>query len=1052
MEETAEVNETVERSTEAPHMKNKVIDEPPQQSSSCNIVETTAPVVSQDAEWAEHFPFLQSPEVFLETLDARNIDQDVNPNSSSQPVCTNLGSSSNPGVMVEELTLKNYKGPDPSVGGGSGSEEKPIDRRGRWNNFTRMAGRMRDASPRDTFMVGQREDANIVVAHKPPPSMCLYPSVQQPGSDVHADGIPVKVTSGFPENVSKSTLKGKGVTYHGVQEMGTRGHSIERSNAIAEMTSNLHRSSAKEDRKHLFGGGSGYGVLDSHHGVISLRDYLKPRRQRISKVDNLHIFKQILELVDIFHSQGFALKQLQPSYFKLSPSNEVKYTGSFVHQESSVSTKTDVHLTDDHLNRKRYLDDSKYSNSILALKHQNVGKHGYIATHHHLHPFKGDLKEDGQGEQDDISLKYINSRCDFREQSKLGEPYDNQNISCGSSSSNSSGQHSLSECQKLEERWYSRTEELNESIPLFSSNIYNLGVLLFELFCYFETWEEHTAAMSDLCYRKFPAHFLAGNPKEAGFCLWLLHPECSSRPKARDILLSDLLIEGQDLSLLDQSPISIDKEDAEAELLLSFLLSVKEHREKKADRLGADLGHIQADILEVEKRQSSRSGLQLDHRDLPANFSSLLDFYHQKESAETMILPRLHSSSIYEEKLMRNIEQLENAYFSMRSKIEISETDAATRSDNDVLKIRDRCHQDENDDDAWMKSTDHLGTFFEGVCKYARYNRFEICGSLKNLDTLNSANVICSLNFDRDEEYFAAAGVSKKIKIFEFGALLDDSVDIHYPLIEMPSRSKLSCVCWNTYIKNYLASTDYEGVVQLWDASTGQGFIRFREHTKRAWSVNFSQVDPTKLASGSDDYSVKVWSINEEKCINTIRNMANVCCVQYSPHSSVLLAAGSSDYRIYCYDLRNTRIPWCTLAGHGKAVSYVKFLDSQTLISASTDNSLKIWDLNRTTSSGISSDACSLTLSGHTNEKNFVGLSVYDGYITCGSETNEVYAYYRTFPMPVTSHKFGSIDPITGQEISDDGSQFVTSVCWRGKSDMVVAANSSGSIKVLRLV
>jgi protein suppressor of PHYA-105 1 len=54
--------------------------------------------------------------------------------------------------------------------------------------------------------------------------------------------------------------------------------------------------------------------------------------------------------------------------------------------------------------------------------------------------------------------------------------------------------------------------------------------------------------------------------------------------------------------------------------------------------------------------------------------------------------------------------------------------------------------------------------------------------------------------------------------------------------------------------------------------------------------------------------------------------------------------------------------------------------------------------------------------------------------------------------MPITSHRFGSIDPITGQVTNEDNQQFVSSVCWRGKSNMVVAANSSGSIKVLELV
>jgi len=38
------------------------------------------------------------------------------------------------------------------------------------------------------------------------------------------------------------------------------------------------------------------------------------------------------------------------------------------------------------------------------------------------------------------------------------------------------------------------------------------------------------------------------------------------------------------------------------------------------------------------------------------------------------------------------------------------------------------------------------------------------------------------------------------------------------------------------------------------------------------------------------------------------------------------------------------RVPAC--AGHSKAVSYVRFLSGSQLVTASTDNSLKLWDLN----------------------------------------------------------------------------------------------------------
>lgn len=58
-------------------------------------------------------------------------------------------------------------------------------------------------------------------------------------------------------------------------------------------------------------------------------------------------------------------------------------------------------------------------------------------------------------------------------------------------------------------------------------------------------------------------------------------------------------------------------------------------------------------------------------------------------------------------------------------------------------------------------------------------------------------------------------GVSNQIKIYEFESLLHDSIDVKYPAVELLNKSKVSCVCWNKYLKNYLASADYDGAVQV---------------------------------------------------------------------------------------------------------------------------------------------------------------------------------------------------------------------------------------------
>ncbi|KAE9597807.1 hypothetical protein Lal_00013927 [Lupinus albus] len=836
--------------------------------------------------------------------------------------------------------------------------------------------------------------------------------------DAHR-GIRTKVISksGFAEYFIKNSLKGKGFVCIGPPS--SNGSCVESRDqnlikASTQNESNVSLSSVSKTANPPYNAPvSRSGGFDCDG--VTLREWLKAGHRKGGKAERLSIFRKIVDLVNDFHSQGVALHHLCPSYIKLLPSNQVIYLGLPIQKQTlGTVANSEVLQLESSFIRKRLSE--QVTPFDMQLKKKKVDKNVRIA---------GDSKVSAVGSQDYCS--------GYKEDIRFSK----HNIRGVSSIPHTSNAERLKLTflnERLEFNWYTSLEGGCTT----SSNIYCLGVLFFELLGHFDSERAHSAAMSDLRHRILPPLFLSQNPKEAGFCLWLLHPEPSSRPTTREILRSEV-INGMQEVYSEVLSSSIDEDEAESELLSHFLISLEEQKKMDAVQLVEEIRWLELDIEEVARRHKSRvslvsSSLQNDSSCQIENASL------NKEPLSLATLPH-----------MRNISQIENAYFSLRSKIELLETDAANRPDKDVLRNREDWYVAQKDNEQHQR-TDALGAFFDGLCKYASYSKFEVRGVLRNADLNNPANVICSLSFDRDEDYFAAAGISKKIKVFEFGALLNDSVDIHYPVVEMSNRSKLSCVCWNNYIKNYLASTDYDGVVKLWDASTGQEISQFSEHEKRAWSVDFSPVFPTKFASGSDDCSVKLWTISERNSSGTIRNAANVCCIQFSAHSSHLLALGSADNSTYCYDLRNLRSPWCVLAGHRKAVSFVKFLDSETIVSASTDNTLKIWDLNKTSPVGPSTSACSLTLSGHTNEKNFVGLTVADGYIACGSETNEVYAYYKSLPMPVASRKFGSVDPISGKDIDDDNGQFVSSVCWRRKSNMVIAANSSGCMKVFQMV
>ncbi|XP_052207130.1 E3 ubiquitin-protein ligase COP1-like [Diospyros lotus] len=351
--------------------------------------------------------------------------------------------------------------------------------------------------------------------------------------------------------------------------------------------------------------------------------------------------------------------------------------------------------------------------------------------------------------------------------------------------------------------------------------------------------------------------------------------------------------------------------------------------------------------------------------------------------------------------------------------------------------------QEEGDKDVIYREgyTAGLSEFQSVLTTFSQYSRLRVIAELRHEDLFHSANIVSSIEFDRDDELFATAGVSKRIKVFDFSTVVNEPADVHCPVVEMSTRSKLSCLSWNKFTKNHIASSDYEGIVTVWDVTTRQSVMEYEEHEKRAWSVDFSRTEPSMLVSGSDDCKVKVWCTKQEASVLNIDMKANICSVKYNPGSSIYVAVGSADHHIHYYDLRNTSNPLHVFSGHKKTVSYVKFLSNDELASASTDSTLRLWDVKENL------PVC--TFRGHTNEKNFVGLAVNNRHIACGSETNEVFVYHKAISRPVTWHRFGS--PIVDETDEDSGSYFISAVCWKNDSPTMLAANSQGTIKVLVL-
>ena len=378
-----------------------------------------------------------------------------------------------------------------------------------------------------------------------------------------------------------------------------------------------------------------------------------------------------------------------------------------------------------------------------------------------------------------------------------------------------------------------------------------------------------------------------------------------------------------------------------------------------------------------------------------------------------------------------------------------------------------------------------FASFGSELAQCVRKTRLKVIADVSRGDVHSFGEMICSVGWDRDGEYVAAAGISKRLRIFETAAMTDLGAAVQCPVAEMRVNAKLSSLAWNPYVKRVIASADYEGAIQLWDANVGARACDLREHEKRVWSLDFSTLDPTRLASGSDDGTVRVWSTTQRQSVFTIRCRANVCSVQFSPANANVVAFSSADHKTHVYDLRRAQRPLAVLSGHKRAVSYVKWLGAHHLVTASTDNTLKLWDVTRGFSSGDArggggfsrggydgnGDPCVRTFTGHANRRNFVGMDVSrEGRVVCGSEDNAVCLYSKSAPSPIARQSLAAtaamhggyaanltpgtgVSGIAGREAVglEKPGLFVSAVSWSPGGDRVLAANSCGAVKVLQL-
>ncbi|TXG53513.1 hypothetical protein EZV62_022682 [Acer yangbiense] len=187
-------------------------------------------------------------------------------------------------------------------------------------------------------------------------------------------------------------------------------------------------------------------------------------------------------------------------------------------------------------------------------------------------------------------------------------------------------------------------------------------------------------------------------------------------------------------------------------------------------------------------------------------------------------------------------------YFSFLDSIEVCASvgefmEKLPQFDQDLAKERQQA-EDAGEVLRYVGEVDAINK--KGIVELRRYKKDHPFALLSGSD-----NIIAFTTTRYKEQPLIVRGSGTGAQVTASGE--KEPTEVHCPVVEMPTRCKLSCLSWSKCTKSQISSSDYEGIVTVLDSTTSQNVMEYEEHEKRASSVDFSCSEPAMLVSGSDD-------------------------------------------------------------------------------------------------------------------------------------------------------------------------------------------------------
>lgn len=163
--------------------------------------------------------------------------------------------------------------------------------------------------------------------------------------------------------------------------------------------------------------------------------------------------------------------------------------------------------------------------------------------------------------------------------------------------------------------------------------------------------------------------------------------------------------------------------------------------------------------------------------------------------------------------------------------------------------------------------------------------------------------------------------------------------------------------------KTIISGSD-DNTLKIWDLNSQKLLRTLKGHTDWVYAVAIS-ADSQTIVSGSKDKTLKLWRLSGQQIRTLTGHTSYINSVAISPDTTKI-ASGSYDKTVKLWNLRTGQVD--NLKGHSREVLAVAIsADGKKIVSSSVDRTVIIWNLATLKAQS--------TLRGHTSDVNAIALS-----------------------------------------------------------------------------